>query len=123
MKQYLEDNLLMNCVFWFKYQYPEPKYLIHHSPQEGKRNRITNKYGKTYSPEAVRLKKKGTRAGFPDLCVISANHIFFVEMKSEKGKLSENQKEVIAIIDKLGFKTYVVNSLELFMKVCSQEIC
>ena len=110
-----EDKLLMQCVGWFKYQYPEPKYLIHHSPSEGKRNVKINKYGRKYSPEATRLKLKGTRAGFPDLIIVSDLRILFIEMKSDKGRLNDNQREVFAMMGAMGFPVAIVNSFELFV--------
>jgi len=107
-----ESKLQQNCVKWFRYQFPEPKYLIYANANGGQRNVITAKI----------MKGEGVRAGVPDLTILSQGHIFFVEMKSEKGRLSENQKEVIEIIDKLGFKTYVVNSFDQFMDVCNKEL-
>lgn len=79
-----EDDLQKACVTWFRLQYPEPKYLIHHSPNGGKRN----------AREAGRLKAQGVRAGFPDLIILSEYDFICIEMKSEKGTLSDNQKEV-----------------------------
>ena len=117
-----EDNLTMACVRWFKMQYPEPKYLIHHSPNEGKRNRKVSKYGTSYSPEATRLKHKGTRAGFPDLIIMTKGHTFFIEMKSDSGKLSESQMEIGIMLTKFGHPYYVCNSLNMFMDICNNEI-
>jgi hypothetical protein len=38
-------------------------------------------------------------AGFPDLVLASADGVAFVELKSAKGRLSERQKEWIAVLE------------------------
>ena len=35
-----ESRLQQNCVKWFRYQYPEPKYLIYANANGGARSRI-----------------------------------------------------------------------------------
>jgi hypothetical protein len=58
---------------------------IVHIPNEGKRSEA---YGS-------RMKRLGMRKGFPDLFVPLPRHGyhgFFIEMKSEKGKLSPDQR-------------------------------
>ena len=78
---------------------------LHHSPNGGKRN----------LREAVRLKAQGVLAGMPDLFLFVARHGFnslFIEMKSPKGRLSENQKIVIARLVEQGHRVTVCNSFE-----------
>lgn len=41
---------------------------------------------------AMVLKREGVRRGAPDLMIIGKNKIFFVEVKTAKGKQSEYQK-------------------------------
>jgi hypothetical protein len=55
-----------------------------HVPNGGKRNLI----------EAVRLKAAGTLAGIPDLVLVADGRSFFLELKAERGKLSEAQQAV-----------------------------
>ena len=41
-----------------------------------------------------------SQAGFPDLCLIRAPRILFMELKRENGRLSADQKEVIDQLDR-----------------------
>lgn len=107
-----EESLQIACVNWFRYQYPEPKYLIFAVPNGGKRNIIT----------AVKMKKQGVRAGIPDLCIMTQGKMFFIEMKIGKNQLTENQIEIISMINDFGFKTYVARSFEEFEKICNLEL-
>lgn len=78
---------------------------LHHSPNGGKRN----------LREAVRLKAQGLMSGYPDLHLFVARrgyHGLFIEMKSPKGRLSENQKIVIARLVEQGHRVTVCNSFE-----------
>ena len=66
-----------------KYKYPELK-LLYHIPNGGKRDKI----------EAVHLKQQGVKPGVPDLCLPVARGKFnslYIELKAEKGNVSENQ--------------------------------
>lgn len=110
--KHLEENLQIVCVRWFKLQYASKGYLIHHSPNGGKRN----------AREGARFKAMGVLAGYPDLTIIAKNKVFFVEMKSDKGKLTENQSNVHDVLRNNGFFVFVVNSLDGFMDICKAEL-
>lgn len=104
MKQ-LESKLQQSCVKWFRYQYPT--ILLFAIPNGGNRNIVT----------ASILKAEGVLSGVPDLFL--AKGIFpynglFIEMKSLKGKLSENQKEVIKKLEERFYKVVVCNSFDSF---------
>lgn len=47
------------------------------------------------------------KIGIPDLLVMRGNESFFVEVKSENGKLSEIQKYRIQELEKFNIKVYV----------------
>lgn len=56
---------------------------------------------------AVRLKKEGVKAGVPDLFLAVPKgpyYGFFIEMKKEGGKLTENQKTWIKALREQGYK-------------------
>lgn len=98
-----EADLQTQCVNFFKQKYP--KYIIHHSANGGKRN----------VREAVKFKKMGLLAGFPDIIIIIPDCIFFVELKADsKCKATTNQIEVMQKITHLGFRCYLISSLESF---------
>lgn len=50
--------------------------------------------------------------GIPDLLLIKEGvHPFFIEVKTEKGRLSELQKYRIAQLEKYGCKTEIMNKI------------
>ena len=63
--------------------------------------------GHRHVATAVRLKAEGVKAGVPDLCLPVARcgyHGLYIEMKSEKGKLTQLQKRWI---EKLNEQTHL----------------
>jgi hypothetical protein len=110
--KHLEENLQIVCVRWFKLQYASKGYLIHHSPNGGKRN----------AREGARFKAMGVLAGFPDLIIIAKNKVFFIEMKSDKGKLTDNQENVHDALRNNGLFVYTVNDFDSFMSICKAEL-
>ena len=81
-----------------------------HIPNEGKRSA---RYG-------AELKRLGMRRGFPDLFFPIPNKAFhglFVEMKYGKGRLSEDQKAWLSILDERGYACLVCYSCSDAIKV------
>jgi hypothetical protein len=83
--KYPEHELQKNCLTWFKMQYPKYSGLIFHIPNERKQ-----------SPQAgARAKAIGTLAGVADVFLSVPNeayHGFYIEFKSIKGKMTDNQE-------------------------------
>jgi hypothetical protein len=111
----LESKLQQQCVKWFKYQYP--KETIFAIPNGSQRNIITAKI----------LKGEGVLAGVSDLMILGSKVVqdgidmnvwcgMFIEMKSEKGKLSDSQKAFIENATEKGYYCAVCNSFESFVK-------
>ncbi len=107
-----ESKLQIECVKWFRLVFKEPNYLIFSVPNGGARNLITAKI----------LKAEGTRAGMPDLCVMTKNKIFFIEMKYGKGRQNDNQKEIEKMVTDFGFGYYICRDFDEFQSVCGQEL-
>ena len=107
-----ESSLQIACVKWFRMVYREPDYLICTFPNGGSRSIIT----------AQILKAEGSRAGMPDLVIFAKSKCFFIEMKASKGVLSENQKVIHEILQKLGFMVYICRSFDEFKNVVENEI-
>ena len=125
MSKHEEEALQMACVKWFHLQYPN--VIIHHSPNGGERAVKTNKNGVKYCPEGLRFKKMGTVAGFPDLFIARSNHFWnglFIEMKDPngKGKISDEQKEMIERLTMERFKAVICNSLDEFINIVNEYL-
>jgi hypothetical protein len=86
--------------------------------------------GKTgrYSPAAERLKREGLTPGVADLIVIDADpfpgggsRVIGLEVKSAKGRPSEDQKEWAQKAQKAGVRYYVVRSIEDAARALASE--
>lgn len=80
-----EDDLQMQCVSWFRLQFPQLARLLHHSPNGGRRD----------AREGARFKQMGTQAGFPDLILLVAAkgyHALMLELKTRTGRQQDSQK-------------------------------
>ena len=73
---------------------------VYHVPNEAKR-----------SPQAgLYMRRMGLRAGVPDLCIPVAKgkyHSLYIEMKAEKGKITDHQRTWIELLRKQGMCAYV----------------
>jgi hypothetical protein len=110
-----EENMQLQCVKWFDYQYPKLKLRLHHSPNGGKRD----------EREGARFKAMGTRAGFPDLILLYPNKFYpymGIELKTSTGKQSEQQKEYQKMFEETGAKYIVVRSLDEFISEVNNYI-
>lgn len=120
MSEHDEQVDVINWCFTHVYQYPELD-LIFAIP-----NGAMLGGGKIGAIRMNALKAEGLRPGVSDLCLPVARHGFhgaFIEMKTQTGTLSENQKEFIAAVEKQGYYTAVCygsdeakNILEWYIK-------
>lgn len=104
MAQYLEDKLQMTCKYWFDETYPNLALLLHHSPNEGA---LMDKRA------AAKRKAMGVRAGFPDfiLCIPKGRFCgLAIELKTEKGKQSDTQKEWQRAFESVGGHYSIIRS-------------
>lgn len=102
-----EENLHIACVQWFSWQYPKLHRLLHHSPNGGLRN----------IREAARFKRMGTQPGFPDLILLypSGGHASLcIELKSDKGRQTDSQKEWQELVERHGSRYIVCRSFDEF---------
>ena len=100
-----ESKLQISMVKWFSFFYP--KRFLMAIPNGGNRNPITG---------AI-LKAEGVRAGVADLFLMEAVAPFnglWVEVKIEKGKQSDKQKEFERIATERNYKYIVVRTMDQF---------
>lgn len=82
----------VNLIKWFDLQHKEYAGRLFAVPNGGQRNIIV----------ATRLKAEGLRSGVPDLMLPVAcggYHGIFIEMKIEKGKLTESQSDWLGFLN------------------------
>ena len=108
-----EARLQTMCVRWFDLQYPTKKLQLFSIPNEGVRNPVNG----------ARMKAMGRRKGAPDMVLLaSGGRVVFFEFKSEKGKLSPEQKAFHETIRGWGGMVYIVKSFDDFCEIVSSEI-
>lgn len=76
-----------------------------HTPNGGSRNKI----------EAAKFKRLGVLAGVPDIFIPSpkkGKNGLFIEIKTEKGKLSKSQKDIITRLNGIGYEAVVCYGLD-----------
>ena len=86
-------------------RYPELD-LLFAIPNGGKRPSKQDKKGHWYSPEAIRLKREGVKAGVPDIFLPVARsgyHGLFIEMKYGDNKPSPEQTELLNRLEEEGY--------------------
>lgn len=86
-------------------KYPCLKYM-YHIPNGGSRNKI----------EAANLKRQGVKRGVPDICLpapCGGYNGLYIELKRQKsGKLSEDQKDWIEVLNNNGYLATVCHGWE-----------
>lgn len=127
---YTESKLQQECVKWFRLKYkgvlilaiPNGAYL-HKSvgdtegifPYQRKTSRVNF--------QAMRLLREGLVPGIPDLFVAKPAGEYgglFIEMKSETGRLSEKQENMIGKLRKAGYCVEVCKSFDNFIDVVNK---
>lgn len=81
--------------------------------------------GKRNAREAYWLKRTGVKAGVPDIFLAAAHggsHGLFIELKSEKGRISEHQAEWIERLTKAGYACAVCFGWEEAARTITQYI-
>lgn len=112
-----EHRLQTACVRWFRLAYPEWAQLLFAVPNGGRRDAVTG----------ARLKAEGVVPGVSDLLLlVPAHHIehdgfiglwhgFCIEMKTLKGRQTENQKDWQKAVEAAGYRYEVVRTVDEFM--------
>lgn len=67
--------------------------------------------------EAAIMKSTGTRPGVPDLCLVHEGKAYFLELKSETGRVSEHQLKAIDDINEAGGFACVAYGLDAALQI------
>jgi len=105
-----ESRIQQEIVMWFRNNY----CLRHHSPRCCIFS-VPNERGD--KKELMSMVQTGLYKGVSDLIVVLPNEVLFVEVKDDKGRQSEAQKEFEATVKGLGFRYYIVRSVEQFQNI------
>ena len=101
-----EDQLQVQCITWFKLQYPKFEKRIWHPANGGSRN----------LREATKFKRMGVLPGVCDIIITIPRKGYsglFCELKVANRKLTKHQEEFIELHEK-DYNIHVVRTLEQF---------
>ena len=105
-----ESRLQQSCVKWFRLQYPQYARLLFSVPN-----------GAVMSPVTARIMKaEGIVAGVSDLILLvpSGNyHALCIEMKTETGRQSKEQKEWQEAVEAQGYRYSLCRSFDEFYEL------
>lgn len=98
-----ESKIQQSIIKTFRYRYPNLSTLLFAVPNGGARN----------PREGSRLKAEGVVPGVADLLLLVPNekyHGLCIEVKTDKGRQTDNQKQWQTEVEKQGFRYIVVRS-------------
>lgn len=102
-----EAQIQKEIVTWFRERYP--RYILGSIPNEATHG------GKGYNAAGICL-------GAPDLFICIPDKILWIEVKSEKGRLSDNQKIFQSKCTSLSIPYFVIRSLEEFKDILRENL-
>lgn len=106
------QSLLIAWARTYQHAYPELVPLWA-TPNGAKLTYRKNASGQRYSPEANKLVAEGLLSGVPDIQLAQARgeyHGLFLEMKKPGGRVSDEQKKMIALLRGNGYRVEVCYS-------------
>lgn len=110
-----ENRIQAEIVEWFRNNYclkfHKPRYVIYSVPNERKNKR-----------ELAGLIATGLMGGVSDLVVLLQNRSLYVEVKDGNNTQQPNQKDFEKQVTDLGFKYYLVRSLDDFKKIIEKYV-
>ena len=125
MKQQDENYLQQSALVWFQNNYG----LKHHNPRLLFYSVANELAGATGVPRNVisriysKFKLTGFKKGVADVHLCFPNgKLVYIEFKTATGKQSDAQKEFQSMVEDLGFKYYIVRSLEEFKSIVCSHI-
>ncbi len=111
----LEDTIQIHLVQWCRMHKSGILRNVFHCPNGGNRNQVT----------ARRLKGMGVMPGVPDLLLpLPGGGIYWLELKTKKGRLSANQKAFHARLKELGHRVetaYGFEDAQIKLEIVAKE--
>ena len=110
-----EHRMQCACVRWFRLQYPHLRHNLFAVPNGGRRDKAS----------AARLKEEGVLAGVADLILLLPNHQYgalLIEMKTEDGRQSPEQREWQRLIEHDGYRYVVCRSVDQFISIINEYV-
>jgi VRR-NUC domain len=102
-----EQQLHAECFKWFHNTYPMERGMLHHNNNNSVNQIAGNK-----------MKAMGVIAGVSDFeLILPRGTVAFIEMKTETGVLSEDQKRFCAMVISRGHVYFVVRTLPKFQEL------
>ena len=80
---------------------------------------IPNEHYNISHAQRTQLRKMGLLPGMPDIGILENNNIYFIEIKTASGRLTEQQTVIHEILKKRGYTVEVCRSVEdvaIFLK-------
>lgn len=106
--RFIESTIQRECVRWFRLQYPELDKLLFAVPNGGGRSKAGGGI----------LKAEGVVPGVSDLILLVARggyNALCIEMKTDKGRMSDSQKDWQKQAEKHGSKCVICRSVDDFI--------
>lgn len=103
-----EHRIQSSCVQWFRLQYPTHATALFAVPNGGRRDRVSG----------AKLKAEGVLPGVSDLILLlprGRHHGLLIEMKTERGKQSQAQRDWQRDMVHRGYKYMVIRSIDEFI--------
>ena len=110
-----EDRLQQEAYHLFHNTYPNLRGLLFHVPNGGARN----------AREGAKFKTMGVRPGVADFIFLFDGSAYMIELKTKRGKQSQDQINWEFVIRKQGFAYFIIRSLAEFQILIQNiiEIC
>ena len=105
-----EQQLHRAVTHFLRVAVPE-RVVWFHVPMGGARSKT----------EAAIFKGLGAKAGVPDLCFVHDGAVFFIELKTQKGRLSKAQRDMIERLRMAGAQTYVCRDVPSVARVLRSQ--
>lgn len=98
----MREQEIQRAVFKHLDQRGAPNVFAFHPANGGYRRRV----------EAAILKGTGVKSGVPDVIAIKSGQTFGLELKAERGRISESQVKVLQALQSAGATVAVAYSLD-----------